>query len=93
MAVLNTYVQQPDDRLDYDIPYLLNSDDSLASVAVEVTPAGLDVTGLVDPDATSTVKLWVEGGVSGTKYKVEVTITTTLGRVKEDEVIFKIRNY
>lgn len=91
MAVLNTYVQQPADRLDYDIPYILNDTDTLDSVAVSVTPAGLDVTGIVLDD--NTVKLWVEGGVSGTKYKVEVVITTTLGRVKEDELIIKLKDY
>ncbi len=88
MAVIATYTQQPADRLDYDIPVDLNDGDSIASAVVTVTPAvGLTVNSLVVGD---TVKLWVEAGTVGT-YKAETTITTTLGRIKQVEVKFRIK--
>jgi len=90
MAVLATYTQQPADRLDYDIPCDLATGDSIASVTDTVTPSGLTVTSLND---NPNVKLWVESGTSGVTYKVEVTITTTLGRIKQVELKFKIKDF
>lgn len=88
--LIGTYTQQPADRLDYDIPCTLASGDSIASVAAVVTPSpGLTVTAVND---SPNVKLWVESGTLGT-YKVDVTITTGLGRVKQVEVRFRIKEY
>ena len=90
MAYLASYTQQPADRLDYDIPCDLASGDSIASVDKTVTPSGLTVTAIND---NPNVKVWVEDGTAGTTYKVEITITTTLGRVKQVELRFKIKDY
>lgn len=90
MAYLASYTQQPADRLDYDIPCDLAEGDSLASATVSVTPAGLTVNEVI---VGSKVKLWVEGGTSGVTYKVEVTITTTLGRTKQVEVKIKVKDF
>jgi hypothetical protein len=89
MALLATYTQQPADRLDYDIPYDLADGDSILTVTVAVTPSGLIVN---EYSSVDTVKLWVESGVTGATYKVEVTTTTTLGRIKQDEIKFKIKD-
>ena len=101
MAILETYEQQPAERLDYDVYYrnspdgkedLLDAGDYLddTKTTIEVTPAGLTVT-QITLRASDRVKLWVSGGTSGTKYKVTLTVTTDLGRIKQDEVLFKIR--
>lgn len=90
MTVIATYTQQPADRLDYDIPYELAAGDSLSSVSVSVSPAGLTVTGLI---VGSNVKLWVSGGTAGTAYKIEVTASSTLGRTKQVEVKMRIKEY
>jgi hypothetical protein len=55
-----------------------------------VTPVGLTVTSLV-PLGAKSAKIWITGGVSGTTYKIEVTVTTSLGRVKQDELKCKIK--
>lgn len=89
MAVIASYTQQPADRLDYDIPYEVSSDDSVLSAVVAVSPVGLTVNEVV---SGNTVKLWVEGGTTGTTYKVTVTTTTSLGRIKQDELKFKIKD-
>ncbi len=92
MAVIGTINQQPDDVLDYDIDVtaLVEGGDGIASVASAITPAtGLTVDPIETDDAT--VKLWIGPGTAGT-YKVEVTVTTNNGRVKEDEIRVKIKD-
>lgn len=95
MAVLQTFEKQPADVLDYDVDYIewLPAADTLDSVDWSVSPTGLNVeTALIINDGTK-VKLWVAGGIDGTTHKVELTVTTTLGRVKQDEVRFRVKDY
>lgn len=92
MAYLETYQQQPSDNLDYDIEYgeFLSDGDTVVSATKTVEPVGLTVT---DPVVISDtrLKVWVTGGTSGSTYKVTVTTTTASGRVKQDELRFRIR--
>ena len=97
MAYLATKKKQPIDNLDYDIwyanspdgeaPWLISSD-QLSSVVVEVSSPDLNVESIVFPDH---LKLWVSGGLDGETYKISLTITTEGGRVKQDEVRFRIK--
>lgn len=87
---LASYTQQPADRLDYDIPVDLSEGDTVNAATVAVTPTGLTVVAVTTDD---TVKLWVEDGVAGTVYKAEVTITTALGRTRQVELRFRIKDY
>lgn len=93
MAILNTFVKQPADYLDYDVEYedFLSDGDSVASGTATVSAAGLTV----DPPLVvgTTLKLWVAGGTVGTTYKVDVTMTTAQGRIKQDELRFRIKEY
>lgn len=89
-----TYTQQPNDQLDYDIPYDLVAGDSLSMVIATVTPVTSPPLIITESIITGgRVKLWVGGGVAPTTYKVTVKVTTSQGRVKEDEVKFKIKEY
>lgn len=92
MSIVATYQQQPADNLDYAFDYadFLQAGDSVASGTQSVSPAGLSVTGPIK--SGTQLKYWVTGGVSGTKYKVTITMTTTLGRVKQDEAVFMIKD-
>jgi hypothetical protein len=93
MAILNTFTKQPAESLDYDIEYedFLSTGDSVASGTAVATPSGLTVDA---PLVVGTaLKLWVSGGTAGTTYKVEVTMTTALGRIKQDELRFRIKDY
>ena len=56
------------------------------------TQPGVTTTAILT-DSDTTVKLWVEGGVAGTTYKVEVVASSTLGRIKEDEVKIKVKEF
>lgn len=97
--ILGTKTQQPDELLDYDISYKnwLVGTDRIATVNatveppydVDTNPDGLRATYLSHDGEV--VKLWVRGGISGTTYKVELTIETDDGRIKQDELRFKIK--
>lgn len=93
MAILNTFIKQPADRLDYDFDYsvFLAAADSIETAVFTVEPAGLTIdTSLVEPTFT---KVWLQGGVVGNTYKVSCTITSAHGRVKQDEIKLRIREY
>lgn len=92
MSVLNTFTKQPADVLDYDIEYVgfLSPGDSVLSGVATVEPAGLVVQTPIK--VGTTLKLWISGGTHGTKYKVTVTATTALGRTKQDELLFKVKD-
>ena len=97
MAIVATYTQQPADKLDYDVYYAdapdgspdwLGAGDSITDAVVTVSPVGLTVT---DITSANRIKLWASGGTSGTTYKITMTITTTEGRIKQDELRLKVR--
>lgn len=87
--MLGSVRKRPDDQLDYDVSFerWLSDNDTIT-----------DATAVVDPVDTVTVrveifgdvvKVWLSGGNAGTSYKINVTATTTQGRVKE--VTFNLR--
>lgn len=96
MALIATFEKQPADVLDYDIDYAtwLPDNDEIATAVATVTPAdGLEVDLTLIIQNNSRVKIWVSGGVTGTTYKVEITVTTDDGRVKQDEIRFRVKEY
>lgn len=96
MALIATFEKQPADVLDYDIDYTtwLPDNDAIASAVAVVAPeGGLTVDLTLVTENNTRVKIWVSGGVSGTTYKVEITVTTDDGRVKQDEVRFRVKEY
>jgi hypothetical protein len=90
MAVIGSFTQQPADKLDYDVDYSewLQSGDSVLSTVVTAEPTGLTLADLI---VGSKVKVWVSGGVNLTKYKITVTTTTALDRIKQDELKVSIK--
>ena len=95
--IIGSYTQQPAENLDYDIDYALLDDpflasgDTIVSVVSSAAPSGLSVAAVVV--GGTKVKLFVSGGEAGTSYKVTVTVTTALGRIKQDEIRFRIREF
>lgn len=87
---MNLFQKQPADQLDYDLDFSdwLTDDDTITGAeAVSSVPDELEVLSVAV--AGPIVKIWVNGGVSGSTYKVTATTSTSLGRIKELE--FKIR--
>lgn len=92
MTILNTYIKQPAENLDYDIDYsdFLSTGDSIAYGSASVSPVGLTLqTPMV---VGKTLKLWVSGGTDKITYKVTINMTTTQGRIKQDEIVFKVKD-
>lgn len=91
--ILSTYTKQPADTLDYDVDYTewLDAGDTLISAVTSVDVVGLTVAAPMI--VGSKVKLWVSSGTHGTTYKVTLTVTTEHGRIKQDEVRFKLKDY
>ena len=90
MAILRTFKKQPGEVFDYDINFaawLTAVSDTGASIAVTVdTGITLGATSLTNGVA----KARLSGGTSGTSYKMTVTLTTTGGLVKEDEIMIEV---
>lgn len=98
--ILKRWEKQPREFKDYDVEYspwlAHDSQDSLDAVEAVVSC-------LTNPDDTSlevvriehtetVIKLWVAGGTAGDTYKVELIVTTTVGRIDESELIFKVKD-
>ena len=95
--IVATFEKQNFDEQDYDIdfnPYLSNVGDSIATLAV--TAQGgitLGSGGKAPSHNQGVVKFWVSGGVSGTRYKITIQITTAATRKLEHEVIIALVEY
>ena len=93
--LIGSVIQQPGDTLDYDVRYAdwLSTGDVVQSATAQVAPVGLTVQSPLVVDSGKTVKVWVSGGVTGTRYKVTLTATTAQGRVVEHELRVIIKDY
>ena len=92
--LLGAATLQPGETLDYDIDYdeWLNSDDDLVTPPdIVISAAGLDVPTPVIIESGRALKLWVSAITPGT-YKVTVTTTTRLGRIKQDEIKVRVKD-
>lgn len=93
MSGLGVFTKQPAERLDVSIDF---SDwladlpgDSLVSAVSEVDDSAL----VIDMPIVSSqsVQQWYSGGVDRARYKITVTVTTALGRIKEVELFVRVR--
>lgn len=80
-------VEQDDVEFDFSA-YLERRNDLIQSVDV-VSEEGLSVLSFVHSDGV--VQARVAGGTDGEQYKVSATITTTGGRVKQGDLIIRVR--
>lgn len=91
--ILNTFNKQPAEVLDYDIDYSSALDTGDTIVAHTVTAeTGITVDTSVIVGGVY-VKIWLSGGTNGATYKITLTVTTAAGRVREDEIKLKIKDY
>ena len=100
MAVLGKYVKQPIDRLDYDFDYSLWIGQGDEVISAVFTVESLDEPVTVNPLTIDSqvvmplyTKVWLVGGNAGETYKVSCTATTARGRVKQDEIKIRMKEY
>lgn len=92
MTILGAVTQQPADVQDYDIEFneWFPPGDHITGCVISVTPP------MPTPPSyaisAQRVKVWIyAGGSSGTKYQVSVRPKTNDGRVKEVELMVRIK--
>lgn len=100
MAILGKFIQSPIERKRYLLEYAdwftnsANPSGTISSVVFSsipaTTPAEVDAYEINDP-ATS-ITIFISGGLNGVQYRILVTITTSDGQIKEDEIIVTVRN-
>lgn len=93
---LARFIKQPSERKRYTIDYSdwLETSETISSVTFAPSPiaaGGLEVDAYSIAAPATSVVFFVNYGVSGTTYTVTVTITTSGGQIKEDEVLFSVR--
>lgn len=100
MAIIGRFIQTPTERKRYLLDYAdwfassPNPTGTISSIAFESvpsspTPAEVDAYEINDP--ATDVTIFVSGGVTGTQYRILVTMTTSDGQIKEDEIVITCR--
>ena len=91
MALVGKDTKQPDEVLDWDVDFgdWMRPGDTIDTVTTSVRVlSGPDTTPLIvdqTQNTTTLSKVWLSGGASGAKYRVELEVRTIVGRVKEAE--------
>ena len=94
--IIGSIIQQPSDRIDYDIDcneFLGVDGDYITEVTTTVEPLGLIAVSLLTSGTPKATKVWIEGGEADVDYKVEVTITTEFGRTKQEELLVFVKEF
>lgn len=93
---LTRYVKAEGERKRYRIDYSewLDTGETLTDVTFVVTsnttpPLVVDDV-MIEPDPTG-VQYYVSGGVNDNNYEVVVTATTSGAQIKEDDLLFTVR--
>jgi hypothetical protein len=100
---MKTFYKQPSEVVDYDI----NSVDYFSGISDEWTSAVISIDTVTVPpleagpgalseydligDPKQVVKIWLGGGLNGTRYKVTAVLTSVAGRVEEEEFYLKVK--
>jgi hypothetical protein len=97
MSFLGFIRQQPNDARDYDISFdkWFPEGDTILEVSLRIFPLLPELpyppTYAVSPDKR-TVKIWLySGGITNTKYKIDILAITNAGRRKEVELRLGIK--
>lgn len=93
---LARFTKAPNERKRYTIDYSdwLDTGETVSTVTFSVTPS---TTNILQVDAYSiaspatSVVFFVNDGADGTTYTLEISITTSGGQVKEDQVHYSVR--
>jgi hypothetical protein len=94
MTVIGKGQLQPRERWDFDADFATDrgfpDGDYIVSAAVTVAPLGPTVT-CVFPAQSRVVKVWFSGGTNAVSYKVTVLASSNDGRIREVELLIKVK--
>ena len=91
---LGRFNKTPVERKRYAIDYSqwLDTGETVSSFTLAASPTGMTVDGS-SLDTTNTILTYfMSGGTDGQQYTLDVRITTSGGQIKEDTVLYTIRN-
>ncbi len=93
---LARFTKAPGERKRYSVEYSdwLDTGETLsgasfASTPVTGSPLVIDAVAIA-PSGTQVV-FYANGGLTGTTYTSEITVTTSGGQIKEDQILFSVR--
>lgn len=91
------FAQAATDNMEYTLDYSqwLTAGEQISSVVFSVSPTTspvLAMSSAVINSAKTAFTFFASGGVTGDAYDVAVTVTTSIGQVKQDHVSFTIRD-
>lgn len=92
--LLGRLTKQPAERQNYYVRYseYLQEGEVLMSVTGTIDVAGeLYMVGPTIMPNEQDVEFWLEGGVAGNSYNVEITVITSIGNIKQDEFKVKVK--
>lgn len=93
---LGSFIKTPAERKRYSIDYSewLDTGETLATATFQVTPSTGTSPLIVDAVSsnTTTVVFFVNYGENSKQYTIDVKVTTSGGQLKEDTVLFTVRN-
>lgn len=91
MSILGKFAKQPVEIQDYDIDFnsYLEGLNDVALSHTAIAETGLTV--MSSALTAGVVKVFVSGGTDGNTYKVSATITTQGGRVKQGDILVKVK--
>ena len=92
--IIGTFSKQPAEVLDYaiDLTQWLASGDYAVS-QVTTAAAGITVDSTLILNSGREIRVWLSGGTSGQRYKIQVHFTTADGRKKEFEFVVSVKEF
>jgi len=93
---LGRFLQTPLEDKTYIVDYSqwLGANEIIESFSITVgtvTTPPLNVTEQAVSTDGKSISFFVGGGVDGTTYEVQLVITTSLGQIKNDQIIYLVR--
>lgn len=91
---LGKFSKTPAERKRYTIDYTdwLDTTETVTAAAYTITPSGMVVDAQAILTGNKKISFYVNGGDDFETYNLEVKITTSTGQVKEDVVVFAVRD-
>jgi hypothetical protein len=94
---LARFTKGPTERKRYSIDYSdwLDTGETISAVVFAPSPlvaGGLEVDAFTISTPATSVVFFANAGINGTTYTLDVTITTSGGQIKEDQILFSVRD-